>query len=123
MPKSTPKKKIKASPIPAHKPQAPLSGMAFSHSFGIIAYIAVVSLFMRYGEELFGKEDTYLTPIVFLTLFTLSAAIVGSLMFGKPIMMYLDGKKKEAVQLVGATIGFLAVETLILLIALSISRV
>ncbi len=77
---------------------------------------------MSYGEELFGKEDTYLTPIVFLSLFVLSAAIVGSLMFGKPVMLYLDGKKRDAVQLAGATIGFLALEVLILLIALGISR-
>lgn len=115
----------KTTPKPAAKPapHSPLLGMAFTYSLGIIAYIAIVSIFMRYGEELFGKEDTYLTPIVFLSLFTLSAAIVGSLMFGKPIMLYLDGKKKEAVQLGGATIGFLAVEVLILLIALGISRV
>lgn len=86
-------------------------------------YITVISVFMNYGEELFGKEDTMLMPIVFLTLFTLSAAIVGSLVFGKPVMLYLDGKKRDAVYLAGATIGFLAVEFLVLLIALGISRV
>ncbi len=116
-------KKTKGRQQPKASAGSPLSGTAFLHSLGIVAYIAIVSIFMNYGEELFGKEDTYLTPIVFLSLFTLSAAVVGSLMFGKPIMLYLDGKKRDAVQLAGATIGFLAVETLILLIALGISRV
>lgn len=116
-------KKTKQRVQPKAPAGSPLSGIAFLHSLGIVAYIAIVSLFMRYGEELFGKEDTYLTPIVFLSLFTLSAAVVGSLMFGKPVMLYFDGKKREAVRLAGTTIGFLAVETLILLIALGISRV
>jgi hypothetical protein len=116
-------KKNTTKPAAKPAPHSPLSGMAFTHSIGIVAYIALVSVFMFYGEEFFGKEDTYLMPIVFLSLFTLSAAVVGSLMFGKPVMLYLNGKKRDAVQLVGATIGFLAVEVMVLLIALGISRV
>lgn len=116
------KKKIGKAVMKNEPTTSPLMRVAFLHSVGIIAYIAFVSLFMFFGEELFGKEDTYLMPIVFLTLFTLSAAVVGSLMFGKPVMLYLDGKKRDAVQLAGATIGFLTLEALILLIALGISQ-
>ncbi len=104
-------------------PTSPLMRVAFLHSIGIIAYIAFVSFFMFFGEEFFGKEDTYLMPVVFLTLFTLSAAVVGSLMFGKPVMLYIDGKKREAVQLAGATIGFLAMEAIVLFVILTISQI
>lgn len=117
-------KKKYGKPVLQKEPVAsPFMKIAFLHSVGIILYIACVSFFMFFGEEFFGKEDTYLMPVVFLTLFTLSAAVVGSLMFGKPVMLYLDGKKRDAVQLAGATIGFLAIEAFALFIILALSQI
>jgi len=42
-----------------------------------------------------------------LSLFTLSAAVMGYLFAAEPIMMYLDGKKKEAVNFFFTTVGVL----------------
>lgn len=44
-------------------------------------------------------EDTVFIPITMLMLFVCSAAITGFLVFGKPAMLYLDGKKQDAIQL------------------------
>ncbi len=53
-----------------------------------------------------------------LLLFVTSAAITGFLVFGKPAMLYIDGKKKEAISLLGYTIGMLFLITLIVFIFL-----
>lgn len=44
---------------------------------------------------------------MFLMLFVLSASVVVSLVAGKPLMLYLDGRKKEVVTLLGYMILFL----------------
>ncbi len=85
------------------------------HSLGILAYIAAVSHVMTNGEKWFGKMDNFIGPIAFLLLFTLSAFVVGLLGLGKPIMFFLDGKKKEAVMLVSLVAGWLFVFTIIML--------
>lgn len=74
------------------------------------AYIMLVATFMSHAENLFGHQeagDTVLAPIIFLLLFVISAAITGFAVFGRPVMWYMEDKKREAVALLGATIGFL----------------
>lgn len=81
---------------------------SFLFSFAALIYIAVVAIFMQNAEKIFGKMDNIASFIAFLTLFSLSTAVVGGLIVAKPIMLYLDAKKKEAVKLFGATIAWLA---------------
>lgn len=85
-----------------------LAKWAFVHSVGVTVYILLVALFMRNADRIFGDLDkSIFGPALFLMLFVLSAAVVGSLIAGKPLMLYLDGKKKEAVTMLGYTILFL----------------
>lgn len=80
------------------------------------AYVAVLVGFMSNIERLAGTgEDSVLAPVVALLLLVLSASVMGLLIFASPILLYIDGKKKEAVQLMGWTIGSLAVITVITL--------
>ncbi len=96
-------------------------GQAFLHSLGVVAYISFVSFLMFNAEQLFGGEpDTVLAPVAFLLLFTLSAAVVGLLVFGRPIMLYLDGKKKEAMHFAGATVGFLFIEAIFVFLVIGV---
>lgn len=92
----------------------------FVHSLATIAYISLVSLVMSHGDQIFGKMDNSFSPIAFLSLFTLSSLVVGVLILGKPIMLYLDNKKKEAIELLSYTIGWMGLFTIILLIILAI---
>ena len=56
---------------------------------------------MNNAEKIFGKNDhPPMTGVVVLLVFILSALITGSLVLGKPIMLYLDGQKKEAVRMI-----------------------
>ena len=84
-----------------------LAKWGFVHSVGVVIYTLLVALLMQNGDKIFGKTDTVFSASLFLTLFVLSAAVVISLVAGKPVMLYLDGKKKEAVTLLGYTIMFL----------------
>ena len=70
---------------------------AFIDSFGTAVYIVLVVFFIFSLQIFSEKKDIIIIPIAMLLLFVSSAAITGFLVFGKPIMLYIDGKKKEAV--------------------------
>jgi len=92
---------------------------AFLNSIGTMAYVIIVVLFLFSLESFFPKgQDIVIIPVAMLMLFVCSAAITGFLVFGKPVMLYIDGKKNEALALLGYTIGFLLTITLILFVIL-----
>jgi len=67
---------------------------SFLYSLGAGIYIVFVALFINHANSLLGSADTVYTSIAALLLFTMSALIVGGLLIGKPIFLYIDGKKK-----------------------------
>ena len=85
---------------------------AFIDSFGTAAYIILIVSFIFSLQIFSEKKDIIIIPIAMLLLFVSSAAITGFLVFGKPIMLYIDGKKREAVSLLGYTLGILFLITL-----------
>lgn len=114
------KKKVAAKPAKQHVPMS-WGSQAFLHSLGVVGYIIFVAFLMVNGQTLFGNIDnSILGPIAMLLLFTLSAAVMGLLVFGRPAMLYMDGKKKEAMEFVAATVGFLFIEALVVFIALAL---
>ena len=94
--------------------------IAAINSLGVLVYVAVVAVVMNNAEKLFGKMNSTVSAVGFLLLFTLSAGVVGSLIIGKPIMLYIDNKKKEAVNLLIWTLAFLAIITAAVLIYLGV---
>ena len=92
------------------------------NSLGVFIYIvAIVSLLFN-GNKLFGEEDNFLMPVVMLMLLVLSATITGFLVLGKPIMLYLENQKSDAIKLLAYTIGWLASFTVITLIILALLK-
>ena len=55
-----------------------------------------------------------------LLLFAMSALIVGGLLVGKPIFLYIDGKKKEAVQMLISAGGWLLMFFLVAILILAL---
>lgn len=85
---------------------------AFVDALGTAAYIVLVVSFI-FSLQIFSlQKDNIIIPMAMLLLFVCSAAITGFLVFGKPVMLYIDGKKKEAISLLGCTIGILVLITL-----------
>ncbi len=87
---------------------------ALINALGTAVYILLLASFMFFLESSFSdQKDTPLTVVSALLLFVCSAAITSFLVFGKPVMLYLDGKKKEALTLLGYTVGLLVLITFI----------
>ena len=63
---------------------------------------------MSTAEEIFdAAEPTIIIPIFMLLLLIVSATITGLLVLGKPIYLYFNGQKKEALVLLFATLAWL----------------
>lgn len=97
---------------------------ALINAFGTAIYVIfIASLLSFLGRWFSGSGETIFAPIAMLMLFVFSAAFTGILVFGRPVIWYLDGKKKEAVLLLFYTLGIFLIITVIvflLLIALFI---
>jgi heme O synthase-like polyprenyltransferase len=97
-----------------------LAFFSFFSALGEGIYILLVALVMRNANQWFGNTPSISGIIAFLLLFVVSAAVSGALIFGKPVLLYLEGKKKEALELFGLTIGWLFIFFVILLLTTAI---
>lgn len=78
---------------------------ALINSFLTALYIGLVASFLFYGLRSFEQEpDTVFAPLLMLMLFVFSAALTGTLVLGRPVLWYLDGRKKEAINLLFYTL-------------------
>ena len=86
-----------------------LNFISFLSATGVFIYVTAVSWLLSNAEHFFGNvpEPNFLIPVFMLLLFVVSATVTGSLVLGKPLLMYLDGQKKEAVKLLFLTLGWL----------------
>jgi len=74
---------------------------------GVLVYIFTVAWFMNNAQDLIGKIEGSVPAVLFLLLFVFSALITGLLVLGKPILLYLEGKKNNAVKLLFYTAGWM----------------
>jgi uncharacterized membrane protein len=78
-------------------------------ALGVALYCTMVGTLMFNANKIFGKQDNFVTPIVVLLLFSVSALICSLIVFYRPYLLFFDGKKKEAISLVVATTSWLVV--------------
>ncbi len=78
-------------------------------------YIAAIGLLMDWGTKRVAPVDNVLAPIAMISLFTLSAAAMGYVFLYTPGMLYMDGKKKAAVNLFLQTIWIFGIITAVAL--------
>lgn len=89
------------------------------NALGASGYIVlVVSLINFLSQTQKNKPDTFLAPILFLSLLTLSVTVMGYLFFYEPILLFLDGKKKRAVNFFLRTVVSFAIITVLILVLL-----
>ncbi len=97
-----------------------MSKNPFLNALAAILYIVFVASLMFYGTKNAKPEDSILAPIAILSLFSLSAALMGYFLLSKPFLLYLDGKKKEATSLLFQTIlAFAAITAGVFILFLS----
>jgi len=90
------------------------------HAIVASLYVATVSLLMSNSEKLFRNNNNVFNGMAMLLLLVISATIMGWLVLGKPLLMYLDGSKKEALKLFYLTIMWLISIAAIIFISLAI---
>lgn len=81
-------------------------------------YITLVASIMYYAPRWAGPAESVLVPIAVLSLFVLSAAVMGYIFFYQPVQLYLAGRQKEGINLFLKTVGFFAGITALLLATL-----
>ena len=77
------------------------------HAAGVFVYVAAVAWLMFNAQGIFGEQSGFLVPLFGLLLFIVSATITGLLVLGRPLQLYLDGLKTEAVTMLAATLAWL----------------
>ena len=90
----------------------------FINALAATLYIALVASIPFFGKELFGDGKSFLIPVAMISLFTLSAAIMGYLFLYQPLLFLLGGHKKNAVKLFLQTVASFAGITIILFLLL-----
>jgi len=83
--------------------------IGLAQAAGVLAYVAAISWIITNGEYLFGKMPTVWGPILMLLLLVFSAAVTGSLVFAKPVILYLQDRKVEGLGLLFLTLSFLLI--------------
>lgn len=89
----------------------------FINALSATLYITIVASVMYYAPKWAGPVDSVVIPVAILSLFVLSAAVMGYLFLSQPIQLYLDGGKKQAVNLFLSTVAVFAAVTVLLLLA------
>jgi hypothetical protein len=99
---------------------------AMAHSFGhavlVVVYVSIVAWVMQHAQAWFGPAKTVFAPTAFLMLFVLSAVVVGSVVLGRPVLLYAEGQKKEALKFFGFTVLWLFALTIVAFLVLVARR-
>ncbi|MDA3802332.1 MAG: hypothetical protein PF488_00310 [Patescibacteria group bacterium] len=70
------------------------------HGLAVFGYIIFIVWFLNNASSWFGEDDRgIVAPVIMLSIFVFSALVTGFLILGKPIMLYLDKNKKEAIKM------------------------
>lgn len=81
------------------------------------AYIVLVVSVMTLGTKIAPRPNAFIAPLAVVSLFTLSAAVMGYIFCFEPAQLYFDGKKKQAVRLFLQTVmvfGCMTAATMVL---------
>lgn len=91
----------------------------FVNALSALGYIILVASVMFYGSKNTpGPDNSFIAPVAVISLFTLSAAVMGFIFLYQPFVLYFDKKEKMAVDLFFKTMAFFACFTIIALILL-----
>ncbi len=84
----------------------------FINALGASSYIGLVVLVINLLSVTHkDTPDTAFAPVVFLSLLTLSVVMMAYLFFYQPLLLFVEGKKKEGVDLFAKTVGYFALFT------------
>lgn len=81
----------------------------FLYALGAALYIVVIVTVLNIASSVFKSQNgTMFVPMAMLSMFVLSAAIMGYLFLSEPLYLLVENKKKEAITFFAKTVGFFA---------------
>ena len=89
----------------------------YLHAVLASLYIVAIVLAINFGTQYAPPKDNLLMPMAMLSLFVLSASVMGYLFVFEPAQMYLSGKKQDAISFFLKTVGTFAVITAVIAVA------
>ena len=94
----------------------------FLNALAAAAYITLVAAAVFYVPNSFDASPGIIAPITFLSLFVLSAALMGFFFLYQPLQFLLESKPREATRLFLMTIGsFVCITAVLVSIGLLLS--
>ncbi len=85
---------------------------ALVQSIGVFVYTSGIVWVLFNTDKWIGKNFSLWQPVMTLMLLVISAAVTGTLVFGRSVYFYLEGLKKESILVFVYTILSLALITL-----------
>jgi hypothetical protein len=85
-----------------------MSKNPFLNALSATAYITLVASVMYYVPKTNVPENSVMIPIAILSLFVLSAAMMGYFFVYQPVQLLIEGKQKEATKLFLTTVALFA---------------
>lgn len=95
----------------------------FINAVAAVLYIVVIASFMFFGLSRSHPGNSVFAPIAMISLFTLSAAIMGYIFLYQPLLLLLDGHKKHAVNLFLQTVLVFGLTTFFFLILIFLGAI
>ena len=89
----------------------------FLYALVAAIYIVFIVSFINFMISMMPQKSVFI-PMVMLSLFVLSAAIMGFLFLYEPLDLYIEGRKGEAVVFFLRIVGFFACFAVVFLAAL-----
>jgi hypothetical protein len=81
----------------------------FLYASGAALYIIIVVVILQTASYVFkNMSGTMFVPMAMLSMFVLSAAIMGYLFLSEPLYLLLENRKQEAVTFFAKIVGFFA---------------
>lgn len=76
-----------------------MSKNPFINALAATAYISIAASIIYYGPKESIPEPSVMIPIAILSLFVLSAAMMGYFFLYQPVLFLIEGKKEDATKL------------------------
>lgn len=86
---------------------------SFVRAAAAFGYIFGIASLLQAGPPFEGVPEVYV-GVIMISLFTLSAAVMGYLFFWKPVEFFLSGERKKALDTFLGTLGYFVLLVLLL---------
>lgn len=81
----------------------------FLYAFGAALYIVIIVFVVQFvTSNLESKDETIIIPMTMLSLFVLSAAVMGFLFLSESLYLLIENKKMEALFFFAKVVGIFA---------------